>query len=81
MSKTVTNEQVETLFDNIGDLVKETLNPKKKTKTKKLPQVKEVKDSEDKIKIGLWFIKKMGGVESARRVINAAESALKELEG
>jgi len=74
--KKVTNKQVKTLFDDIVSDVVTMVNEHRKGKEPKVPKTKENLDHEDKIKIGLWFVKKMGGLESARRVINATELAL-----
>jgi len=75
----VTNKQVETLFDNIVEDVVSRIKEKKKKKEPKVPQVKEHLDDEDKIKIALWFIKKMGGVESAHRVFSVASVAIETM--
>jgi hypothetical protein len=75
----VTNKQVEMLFDNIIDDVCIRLKEPKKKKEPKVPKVKEHLDDEDKIKIALWFIKKMGGVKSAHRVFSVASVAIETM--
>lgn len=56
-----------------------TVNVTYKKKEPKVPKTKEHLDNEDKIKIGLWFIKKMGGIVDATRVFKAAEKALEAM--